>query len=65
MSGWLVVKGVAVDGKTPEFQVSDAIPSKRTTSYDFKSYHDAKEFCDELNRQENDNEQRLLQRVWL
>ena len=50
MNKWIIIEGMTADGKQKEFQVSDGEQGDRAISYDFLSYNDARECCDELNR---------------
>ena len=49
MADWIIIEGITADGKEKEFQVSDGEQGNRSESYDFLSYQDAKDCCDELN----------------
>lgn len=55
MNYWRIIVGKDIEGN-PEYQVSDGDVGERTESCDFKTFNDAKEHMDKLNKVEKNNE---------
>ena len=53
---WRVIEGTTPLGDTIEYQVSDGDCFTRGTSYDFNNLKEAREYCQQLNREEYQNE---------
>ena len=46
---WRIIVGEDIDGNL-EYQVSDGSLGERSCSFDFKTFNDAKEYMDKLNK---------------
>lgn len=49
---WRVIEGTTPLGDTIEYQVSDSDCFTRGTSYDFNNLKEAREYCQQLNKED-------------